>query len=245
MRVGFDINGTHDVKFADFRKIAVIYNLGQAFLTKEDTLDDDERTVYTEDIRALLASMSEALDLKSTGSSQRTLSSEEIKALDKQATTLIKKVHALMMLEFGDTPAEATRWGFDVKQTGKRRGTILMPDGRAAIVKTLGQYAKTEKARPAAERFKSPLLAEVQAVVDGLNTNVNTRTTAKGQRASGVQQSNEASAHLLDLLQAAAVQIVVKQFECKVTPDLAQWGFEVTAKVAPRKKTPSPTSKTA
>ena len=236
MFVGFDVKGTHDVKFADPRKTAKIYTLAGAFLTKEDELDKDERTVYTEDIRELLATVDAALGLKSTGESQRVLSSEEVKALDKKSVELIKKIHRTMVYEFADTPAEATRWGFDISQTGKRTGTIRIPDGRAAIVKTLAQYAKTEKARPAAERFKAPVLTEMQVVVDGLTANVNTRSTAKGQRAAGVQQSSATAVRLLDLLQAAAVQIVVKRFDCKVTPELTQWGFEVVAKKPTKKK---------
>ena len=243
MFVGFDVKGTHDVKFADPRKTAKIYTLAGAFLTKEDELDEAERTVYTEDIRELLATVDTALGLKSTGESQRVLSSEEVKALDKKSVELIKKIHRAMVYEYGDTPAEATRWGFDISQTGKRTGTIRIPDGRAAIVKTLAQYAKTEKGRPAVERFKAPVLTEVQAVVDGLTANVTTRSTAKGQRAVGVQQSSETAARLLDLLQAAAVQIVVKQCDGKVTPDLTQWGFEVVAK-KPTKKT-APAAKAA
>ena len=88
----------------------------------------------------------------------------------------------------------------------------------------------------AAERFNVPALTEVQAVVDGLTANVNTRSTAKGQRATGVQQSSATAARLLDLLQAAAVQIVVKQCDGKVTPELTQWGFEVVAKKPTKKK---------
>ena len=107
-----------------------------------------------------------------------------------------------------------------------------MPIGREAIVKVLGQYAKTEKARPASERFKLPALADVVAVVDGLKQNLGARGTGKSQRASGTQQTLDTAAKLLDWLQAAAVQIVVKQFDCKVTPDLAQWGFEVTARTS-------------
>jgi hypothetical protein len=78
----------------------------------------------------------------------------------------------------------------------------------------------------------------VQAVVDGLTANVHTRSTAQGQRAAGVQQSSETAARLLDLLQAAVVQIVVKQCGGKVTSDLTQGGFEVVAKKPTKKKPP-------
>ena len=57
--------------------------LCSAFLKQENTLSVPARTVYTDDIRALFATVSDLLDLKSGGESKRTLSSEEIKALDK------------------------------------------------------------------------------------------------------------------------------------------------------------------
>jgi hypothetical protein len=244
MRIGIDVNGAYDVGFADPRKTVKVFTLADLFLKQEDTLSASARTVYTEDIRTLLTASGAMLDLKSSGESQRVQSSEEIKALDKQSVAFAKKIHRTMNYEFGDTPAQAADWGFDIKQTGKRKGTILMPDGRAAIVAMLDRYAKTEKGRAAADRFKSPALADVQAVVDGLKENVGTRGTAKSQRASGTQQSIATATKLLDLLQGAAVQIVLKQFEGKVTPDLAQWGFDVTArtKSAAKAKTPKPPS---
>ncbi len=241
MKVGFDTLGTHDVKYPLPRQSPKIFTLCTAFLAKEDSLSASARTVYTEDIRDLLTQSGAALDQQASGESQRALSSEEIKALDKQSVALIKKIHRTMLYEFAETPAEATQWGFDISQTGRRKGTILMPDGRAAIVAVLDRYAKTEKARPAAERFKSPTLAEVQAVVDGLSTNVNTRGTGKSQRVAATQQTLNAAARLLDLLQAAAVQIVVKQFNGKVTPELGEWGFEVVARPsAPKVIKPKP-----
>ena len=243
VQVGFDTKGQFNTGFPLPRHTSKIFTLCNAFLTKEDTLSAGARTVYTEDIRTLFTAVSDLLDLKSGGESQRVLSSEEVKALDKQAAALIKKIHRAMVYEFGDTPAEASKWGFDIKQTGQRSGTILMPIGREAIVRVLAQYAKTEKARPASARFKTLALAEVDNVVAGLQTNLGARQTGESQRASGTQQTLDTAAKLLDLLQAAAVQIVVKQFDCKVTPELGAWGFEVTARTSKAKKngqTPTP-----
>jgi len=244
MQVGFDMKGSHNTKFPLPGKTTPVFTLCAAFLKKEDTQSASTRTVYTDDIRALYTTVADLLDLKSGGESQRTLSSEEVKALDKQSVALIKKIHRAMVYEFAETPAQATRWGFDISQTGKRAGTILMSDGRAAIVKTLAQYAKTERARSATDRFKQPLLADVEKVVAGLQASLGERQTGKSQRTTGTQQTLDAAARLLDLLQAAAVQIVVKQYNGKVTPDLGQWGFEVIARGKSVKK-PVKTTPTA
>ena len=190
MKVGFDTLGKYDVNYPLPRQAPKIFTLCTNFLIKEDNSAASARTVYTEDIRALLTQSGAAQDQQASGESQRALSSEEVKALDKKAVALIQKIHRTMLYEFAESPAEATAWGFDIKQTGRRAGLILMPDGRAAIVKVLAQYAKVERARPAADRFKLPALSDVEAVVDGLSTNLNTRGTGQSQRVAATQQTS-------------------------------------------------------
>ncbi len=131
-----------------------------------------------------------------------------------------------------DSPARATEWGFDVKQTGQRSGTILVPQGREALLKTLATYVTTEESRPAAERFTTPNLAEVKTVCDKLHQSIEGRADGQAQRESGTAEANLVAEEVLDLLQAALVQIVVKQYGRKVTPDLQNWGFEVVARTA-------------
>ena len=114
MQVGFDVKGQYNVRFPVPGKVDQINTLATAFLIKEDALSASARTLYTEDIRALVTQGGELLDQKSSGESQRMLSSEQVKALDKQAVDLAKKIHRAMNYEFGDTPAQAAEWGFEV-----------------------------------------------------------------------------------------------------------------------------------
>ena len=110
-----------------------------------------------------------------------------------------------------------------------------MPDGRAAIIKTLAQYAKTEKARPAAERFKAPVLNEVQAVVDGLTANVNARRGQGPARGGGaaIERNGGAAAGLVASGGGAnRREAVWRQGHARLT----QWGFEVVAKKPTKKK---------
>lgn len=106
----------------------------------------------------------------------------------------------------------------------------------------LDRYAQTEQGRPAADRYKNPSLTEVTSVVDGLKTNINIRQTGKSQRTTATKQTLEVAARLLDLLQGAAVQIVLKRFNGKVTPELGEWGFDVTARAKTAKKPAKPTA---
>src|SRR3972149_4300055 len=134
MQVGFDIKGQYNVSFPIPGKVDKIRALGGVFLVKEDSLSAALRTVYTEDIRALVTQGDVLLDQKSSGESRRVLSSEEVKALDKRSVDLVKQIHRSVVYECGDTPAQAAEWGFEVRQTGRRKGTVLLPTGRTAIL---------------------------------------------------------------------------------------------------------------
>ena len=58
------------------------------------------------------------------------------------------------------------------------------------------------------------------------------RSDSQAQRESSTAQANAVADELLDLLQAALVQIILQQYGRKVTPDLQSWGFEVVARTA-------------
>lgn len=238
MRVEFDVNGSYVVRFPLQRATAQILKLGEAFLRKEDQRAAGARTIYTEDIRGLVARGTQSVAQKSSSEGQRTQSSEDLKQLEVHARKLAAQIQSLLKATFMDTPAKATEWGFEVKQIGHRSGTILLPQGRDELVKTLTAYIATEEGRPAAERFKTPDLAEVKTVCDRLRQSMEARADSQAQRESGTAQANAVADELLDLLQAALVQIIVKQYGRKVTPDLQSWGFEVTARTAKQPAAP-------
>lgn len=238
MRVEFDVNGSYVVRFPLPRATAQILKLGEAFLRKEDQRAAGARTIYTEDIRGLVARGNRSVDQKSSGEGQRTVSSEGVKQMEIHARKLATQIQNLLKATFPDSPARATEWGFDVKQIGQRSGAILLPPNREGLVRTLTAYIATEEGRPAAERFKTPDLADVKTVCDRLRQSLEARADSQAQRESGTAQANAVADELLDLLQAALVQIIVKQYGRKVTPDLQSWGFEVTARPAKQEAAP-------
>ena len=181
MFVGFDVNGTHDVKFNAVRRPAKIFTLCTAFLAKEDTLSASARTVYTEDIRDLLAQSGAAQDQKASGESQRALSSEEVKALDKQAVAFIKKIHRTMVYEFAETPAEAAGIVRAQRELGLKTGALV----------TVPVPAEAELPAAEAEAAITQALAEADArgirgkdVTPFLLARVSELTGAKSQRAN-------------------------------------------------------------
>jgi hypothetical protein len=129
MQVGFDMKGQYNAQFPKSDKVTPIFTLAGAFLAKEDELDEGERTVYTEGIRELFATVDASLEQKSTGESQRAISSEEVKALDKKSVELIKKIHRTMNYEFGETPAEATKWGSILARPANAAARFASPRG--------------------------------------------------------------------------------------------------------------------
>lgn len=230
MRVEFDAKGSFSVRLPQSDEVSRILKLCTGFLRKEDQLAAGLRTLYTEDIRVLAARGNQLVEQKSSGEGQRTQSSEDLKQIEAHAKKLATQIQSLLKAMFIDSPAKATEWGFDVKQTGQRSGTILLPQGREALLKTLTTYLATEESRPAAERFTTPDPSEVKKVCDGLRQSMEGRADGQAQRESGTAEANLVAEEALDLLQAALVQIVVKQYGRKVTPDLQNWGFEVVAR---------------
>ena len=66
MRVEFDVNGSYVVRFPLQRATAQILKLGEAFLRKEDQRAAGARTIYTEDIRGLVARGTQSVAQKSS-----------------------------------------------------------------------------------------------------------------------------------------------------------------------------------
>jgi len=107
-----------------------------------------------------------------------------------------------------------------------------LPRSRAQRFALLDAYVAQEESRPAEERFNIPALDDVRAVRDGLRASLEQREGGRTVRETGVALRDEMVEELLDLLQAAAVYLVVKRFGRRVTPELQGWGYNVVERVA-------------
>ena len=222
MRCEFDSNGLYTARWPRADEYGRIYDFATTFLRQEDQAPASAHTVFTEDIRVLTTSSGQLLLQKRSGESQRVLSSEAVKRLEASAKKFVNQIHSLLEATFPDTPERATEWGFEVKQTGRGAGTILLPRDRTDTLQTLKMYIAQEESRPLAEQFKSPVLSDVKAVYDGLSQNLATRQAGQTQRESGTAQIAAVAEELLDLLQAA----------------MQRWGLDVVA------RTPQPAGDT-
>jgi hypothetical protein len=96
----------------------------------------------------------------------------------------------------------------------------------------LKKYIDTEQGRMPAEQIPVPHLTEVVQVYEGLRDSLETRHTGTTTRKTGVAGTYEVGEALLDFLQAAAMHLIMNDFDRKVTPELGLWGFDVIARPA-------------
>ena len=96
----------------------------------------------------------------------------------------------------------------------------------------LARYVAQETSLDTASRLPEPPLMEMTALNDTLQAADAARKTAQSQREAAVETRKRLVNRLLDLLQAAALGIVLTQFEGRVTNDLQRWGFEVVGRKA-------------
>jgi hypothetical protein len=75
-------------------------------------------------------------------------------------------------------------------------------------------------------------LTEVVQVYEGLRDSLETHHTGTTTRKTGVAGTYEIAEALMDFLQAAAVHLVMNDFDRKVTPELGLWGYDVIARPA-------------
>lgn len=230
LRVQFDSTGTMSVRFPQRKQTARTYALGAAFVQKEESVDPAERCPFYADVAALVSELAQFVGGQQTGEAQRAVASEEVKRLEEEARAYVKQIRAMLQATYFDTPEKAAEWGFDVQQTSPGAVSIRLPRARAGLLALLDAYLGKEESLPAEEQLSRPPLADVQAVHASLSQTLGQRQEGQAQRETNVAQRNETVRRLLDVLQAACVYLVAKNFDYAVSPELQDWGFEIVAK---------------
>lgn len=225
LRVQFDTKSNYSVRLPTGKR--KLYHLAVDYVTHEETIPAAEQTSFTADIIGLVEQVDPLFDRQQTGEANRVQASEALKKYEQEAHDLARQLQGLMQAYFPQTPEAATRWGFQIRQSGSRPGAILLPPDREALLVLLDAYITAETERPEAERFPVPALETVTGVRDGLMSALQERQAARAQREASVALTNELQRELHDYLQAALVYLVVKRFNRKVTPELQAWGFDV------------------
>ena len=225
LRVQFDTKSNYSVRLPTTKR--KLYKLAVDYVTYEKGLPVAEQTSFTADITHLVEEVDPLFHQQQAGEAQRVQASESLKKYEQEAHDLVRQLQGLMQVYFPHKPEAATQWGFQIRQSGPRPGTVLMPQSREALLTLLNTYIEAETERPEGERFPVPTLETVTGIRDGLAGALQERQAAQAQREASVALTNELRQKLNDYLQAALVYLVVKRFDQKVTPELQAWGFDV------------------
>ncbi len=203
-----------------------VISLGQALLAAEAALPAADRFPRLDLIQPRLDVAVTARESAASGEAERSaVSAAEQQAFD-QARALIRKITAGLSYRHLDELPVLEQWGIPVVQTrsGPRTRT---PQGKRAMLEMLARYAAREQLLPEAQRLTDPLLTEVVAARQALQTAMTERLAASTQREVSVRTRSVEAQALLDLLQVVAAYHVVVNFGGAVDPRLQKLGFEV------------------
>ena len=209
-----------------------ILELAQAFVAFEATRPEAEQTPFTARLATAVTEATTAQEMAVTQEAVRKTASEALKRSQQTAKRTLQQIRNLLAGHFAATPEQAQGWGFVVRQTGRSAGQILMPRSRAEMIACLNGYIEAEMARPEAERFAQPPLAEVVALRDKLVQQRQDRNTARQTRLRENGRTDALTERLSTDLRLALSYLMLVQFEGEPDRQLAQWGFDVVARTA-------------
>ena len=221
-----DPTGPYALHFPRAHQRADILALAQRFVAYDEQLPLEQQSPFTPKLKTLLAQLLPSHAQSWQAERQRTQASESLKRIERAADIIIDQIIAMMRAVFPTRPEEAERWGLPVKQS---TGRILKPRKREARLALLSAYIKTEQARPEAERFVAPVLAEVIRVRAGLQANLTARRAGQTQRETSNAAAKALSHELLNHLQVAAAYLVADRFDYQLGPVLENWGYTIVA----------------
>lgn len=230
LRVQFNNGAPLRVKLPRSSSKQAVLELAQAFVAHEVTRAEAERTPYTARIETAVTAALTAQNAAQDQEAARKAASEALKRTEQAVRRTVRQLRSLLAGHFAATPEQAQAWGFMVRQTGRSAGQILMPQDRAEMITCLNEYISTETARPEAERFPQPPLADLVALRDSLVQQQQSRNQARQSRLQENGRSSNLIEQLFDDLRLALSYLMLVEFEGEPDRMLAQWGFEVVAR---------------
>ncbi|MCB8928268.1 MAG: hypothetical protein H6652_21895 [Ardenticatenaceae bacterium] len=230
LRVQFNNGAPLRIKLPRANTKQAVLDLAQAFVAYEATRPEASRTPYTARIETAVTAALAAQDAAQDQEAARKAASEALKRTEQAVRRTVRQLRSLLAGHFAATPERAQAWGFYVRQTGRSAGQILMPQARPELLACLNEYIATETARPEAERFTQPPLAEVVTLRDNLVQQQQSRNQAHQSRLQENGRSSNLNAQLFEDLRLALTYLMVVEFAGEPDRMLAQWGFEVVAR---------------
>ena len=235
INVRIDANGSYGVRWPS--RQGEILGLGAVYAAYESSLPANKQVAappLTMIQDSLAAAQSEQATAGS-GETSRATSAETYRQTLATAKTQLNLALLQLKAKYAVNQAQLEAWGLDTVAAATGI-SVRKPRTEREWVNFLSSYVTQETSLDAGSRLTSPTLAEMTALNTALQSADQARKAGKNQREAAVQTRTAVANRLLDLLQAAALVIVVTQFDGVVTNDLQHWGFQVVA----RTTTPGP-----
>ena len=243
-----DADSPNEIRFPNPRKRPTVIKLGQNYVAYEQSRPVEQQTPFTPIIANLLQRVLTSETELKRAERERKTASTELERFLTQAKTIIKTMWKSVTAKYAGKPEQATHWGFQYKAN---TGNVLLPQTLEERLETMNTYIAQEESLPEAERFTIPELVEVIDLCHALESQADTRVTARRDRESRVETCNELVLELSNYLQAAGIYLLAMEFKFKVSKDLQKWGYEIVAKrseTSPKEATaeePAPVSEPA
>ena len=229
--VRLDNNGAYRVRWPSPSRELEIIHLGVAYVAYESGLPAVEQ--LTAPSLALMVSTLAAAQAQQatagTGEASRAIAAETYRQALSAARPKLNLALLHLKAKYAANQAQLEGWGLDTV-VGATGISVRKPRTELEWMHFLARYVAQETSLDAANRLTEPTLAEMTALNTALQNAAAARRTGRNQREAAVQTRTAITNRLLDLLQGAAMVIVLTQFEGVVTNALQQWGFEVVAR---------------
>ena len=224
-----DVAGDLEVRWP--KKDRAIIALGEAYVARENGRPVAQRLREPELslVQAALTQAQEAVGTAGGGEAARATAAEVYRQAMAEARPLLELALLRLKSQYAANLAQLQEWGLRTK-AGARNVVVLKPGDHQQWASFLLAYVAREQGLPEAQRIADPPLAKLTALATTVRQSQETRAGGRTRREMGVQARAAATARLLELLQAAAVVLVVTRYDQRVTNDLQQWGYEVVAK---------------
>lgn len=214
---------------------AEVIALGGDYVTHESELSVEEqlREPQLDLIRTALAAAQAASEQAVVNENLRAVSATDYSHAVLEAKGLMKEAIVELKHKYRKNRMRLQEWGLGTV-TGKRVDVrVILPITDRQWVELMRVYIAKEQSLPENERIVDPPLTQLVDLHVIIQNRLALRATGTVVRGIGVKNRLASVARLLDLLQAAAVVLVVMRFDGHVTEELTRWGFKVIEKTAP------------
>ena len=220
-----------------------ILQLGAAYVAYEASLPTHKQilTPSLALVQAAVASAQAEQASAGSGEAARAIAAETYRQTIAVVKTKLNQALLQLKAKYAVNQAQLENWGLDTVSSVNGI-SVRKPRYDKEWAAFLDAYVTQETSLDAAARLLDPPLAEMTTLNNILKAADAARQAGRNQRESAVQTRSVLADELLDLLQLAALAIVVTQEGRTVTSKLQSWGYEVvqrTASPAPKSE-PTP-----